>query len=124
MLHPFFSTLIRRPDLVVAHLAGYGSLVHEELSDVGKQFVRHAVAWLLAAVLALLFLVFAGTAVMLGCVDETFHWALVAVPGITLLLAILAFAYARQPMAATRFEALKTQLELDIHAMKAAGEQV
>lgn len=40
MVHPVFSVLISRPDLVMDHAAGYAALVQEEASSVGVEVVR------------------------------------------------------------------------------------
>ncbi|MEP6792105.1 MAG: hypothetical protein ABI907_12095, partial [Ramlibacter sp.] len=80
MIHPIFSVLVSRPDLVVDHVAGYASLVHQEASSVGAQVARRAVAWGIAVLSLTVFLVLAGSAVMLGVMYGEFHWVLVAVP--------------------------------------------
>jgi len=81
MLHPLISTLVHRPDLVVEHVSAYAALLQAEASVASGQWVRRALAWALVAAGALLFVVFAGVALMLGLVMDRFHWALVAVPG-------------------------------------------
>ena len=45
MVHPIFSVLITKPELVMEHVAGYASLVREEASSVGKDVARRAIAW-------------------------------------------------------------------------------
>jgi len=123
MLHPLFTLLIRKPELVVEHLAGYGALVHEEVSDVGVQFVSRVAAWAAMAVMGLFFITMAGVAIMLGCVTDTFHWALIAVPGVALAITVGCFLYARTPMPGTRFDGLKAQIEADVQALRIAGER-
>jgi len=123
MLHPLFTLLIRKPELVVEHLAGYGALIHEEVSDVGVQLVSHIGAWMATLVMAIFFIIMTGMAIMLGCVLNTFHWALVLVPGFALLAAIACFLYARTPMPATRFDGLKAQIEADVQSLRIAGER-
>ena len=39
MLHPIFSTVIQRPDLVLGHLSAYGALVGQEAKTAGAQLV-------------------------------------------------------------------------------------
>jgi len=65
----------------------------------------------------------AGVAIMLGCVLDTFHWALVLVPGFALLATIGCFLYARTPMPGTRFDGLKAQIDADVQALRIAGER-
>jgi hypothetical protein len=123
MLHPLFTLLIRKPELVVEHLAAYGSLVHEEVSDVGVQLATRLAAWGAMVVMASVFVTLTGIAVMLGFTLDTFHWALVIVPLVALLATVLCFLYARTPMPATRFDGLKAQIDADVQALRIAGER-
>jgi len=123
MLHPLFTLLIRKPELVVEHLAGYGALIHEEVSDVGVQFASRLAAWVVMAVMAMFFITMTGVAIMLGCVMATFSWALILVPGFALLATIGCYFYARTPMPATRFDGLKAQIDADAQALRIAGER-
>lgn len=121
MLHPIFSVLVHRPELVIDHVAGYAALVQEEASSVGGEVMRRAVAWGVAALSLLVFLVLAGVAVMLGTLHETFHWVLVAAPGVALLIAVLAWNVARQRLPAQAFAELKAQLDADAQALRSIG---
>ena len=82
MIHPIFSVLINRPELVVYHVAGYASLMREEASSVGSQLAQRAIAWGLVAVGSFVFLILLGVAIMLGAMHERFDWALVIVPAV------------------------------------------
>ena len=86
MLHPFFSTIVKRPDLVLDHLSAYAALLHQEAASAGAELLTRVVAWLMAVMLGVVFLGLAGTALMLGLLQNQFHWVLVAVPGAALLL--------------------------------------
>jgi hypothetical protein len=66
MVHPIFSVLITRPELVMDHVAGYAALVQEEASTVGLEVAKRAIAWGVAVIGLLVFLILAGVAVMLG----------------------------------------------------------
>lgn len=121
MLHPLFSILVRRPDLVVDHLSAYGALIHEEASEAGSELLQRGLAWGLVILCAGVFLTLAGVALMLGILLNQFHWVLVAIPAVMLLLLLVAFGKARQPLAATRFEELKVQLDRDAQALRAAA---
>ncbi len=123
MVHPIFSVLITRPELVVDHVAGYAALVQEEASTVGVQVARRAIAWVVAVFGFIVFLVLAGVAVMLGAVQGQFHWALVATPGLALLLSLLAWMVARQRLPSKAFTELKAQLDADAQALRAVGAQ-
>ena len=121
MLHPLFSTIVQRPDLVIDHLSAYGALSHEEASKAGGDFLKRIAAWVVAILAALLFLGLAGTSVMLGFMQNQFHWVLVAVPGVALLLLVFALFIAKKPMESDRFSELKTQLESDAQALRSVA---
>lgn len=123
MFHPLLTVLIRKPDLVVEHLAGYGALVHEELSSLGTELALRAVAWGVTAVMGSVFITLAGVAVMLGAVNGSVHWALFAVPLVTLGIAVASFFYAKKPLSSTRFDEIKAQVDADIQALRIAGER-
>lgn len=121
MLHPLFSTIIRRPDLVAEHVSAYAGLVQQEASSVGNDLIQRGVAWVLAAISVLLFLVFTGVALMLGLLLNQFHWVLVAVPGVMLVFTLLACFRAKSSMPKESFRELKAQLASDAQALKAAA---
>lgn len=121
MLHPVFTTLIKRPDLVADHVTAYVELVQQEASGLGADWVKRGVAWAFAAFGALLFLVLAGVALMLGAVTQ-FHWMLLAVPGTVLLLTLIALSRARTPQREERFKELKAQLQSDAQALREAAD--
>src|SRR3954469_23162444 len=111
IVHPIFSVLVSRPELVVEHLAGYAALAQEEASSVGTELAKRAVAWAVCGFSALMFVLLAGVAVMLGAVHEEFHWALVIVPAIPLVLAVVALNMARQRLPEKAFAELRAQLD-------------
>ena len=121
MLHPLFSTLIRHPDLLVEHISAYGALFHQEATTAGTQLAKRYMAWAVAGLCGLAFVMFAGVAVMMGVLHEQFHWILLAVPGTALLLMLLAIAKAKAPLAEAGFTELKTQINSDIQALRAAS---
>ena len=121
MLHPIFSVLISKPELVMEHVAGYATLVRDEASTAGVQVAKRAIAWGVTLVSLLLFLVLAGVAVMLGAVNDRFHWALLVVPGIALATAVAAFMVARKPLPDKAFGELKAQLDADAELLRSIG---
>lgn len=118
MLHPLFSTLIQRPDLVFDHVSAYGALISEEATQAGSDMIGKAIALVLAILAAILFLGLAGAAVMLGFMQNQFHWVLVIVPGVALALMIVAAVRANRPLTGQRFQALKKQLDSDAQALR------
>ena len=117
ILHPIFSVLIHKPELVFDHVAGYAALVQEEASSVGGEVARRVIAWAVAGVGAIVFLVLAG--VMQG----EFHWILVAVPAVPLVLALLAWNVARKRLPTQAFAELKAQLDADAQTLRTLGAQ-
>jgi len=122
MLHPIFSVLIRKPQLVMAHLAGYAGLIRDEASLVGSQVVGCAVAAAVAVVGALVFLILAGVAAMLAAIQQ-FHWALLVVPAIPLAVAIAATLTAVRKIPHQPFTELRTQLDADVETLRTLGAQ-
>jgi hypothetical protein len=123
MVHPIFAVLIKRPELVIDHVAGYAALVQEEASTVGVQVAKRVIAWGVAVLGLVVFLVLTGVAVMLGVMQGEFHWVLIAAPGAALLLSIGAWSVARQQLPAKAFTELKAQLDADAQALRSVGAQ-
>ncbi len=121
MFHPIFTILVKKPDLVIEHLAGYVALAQEEVSDAGSHMAARAAAWALVGVSGAVFLILAGVAVMMGVMMERFSWVLVLVPGFMLALAIIAVAIARKPLPETAFAEMKKQIDADVKALRIAG---
>lgn len=121
IVHPIFSVLVSRPELVMDHVAGYAALAQEEASSVGTEVAKRAAAWAVCGVGAFLFVVFAGIAIMLGAVHEAFHWALVLVPAVPLALAVAAFVFARKQMPGRAFAELRAQFDADAQALRTLG---
>lgn len=121
MVHPIFSVLISRPELVVDHVAGYAALAREEASSVGSEVARRAIAWAVTVFGFGMFLVLAGVAAMLAAMHERFHMALVLVPGIALAVSIGAWTVARKRLPEKAFSELKAQLDADAQVLRTIG---
>ena len=121
MLHPIFSTVLGHPELVAEHLANYAALVRQETAQAGRGLVARIVAGVLAAASALLALGLIGVAVLLGVLHGSFHWVLVAVPGVAVVIAAFCAWYATRPSPSHGFDDLRSQLEADLQALHDAG---
>ena len=121
MLHPLFSTIVQRPDLVMDHLSAYGSLFHKEASSAGSELLARAVAGVVAILAVVVFLGLAGTAAMLGFSQNQFHWVLIAVPGFALALLIVSVLVALKPSKRERFPELKAQIDSDAQALRSVA---
>ncbi|MDB5845466.1 MAG: hypothetical protein JWP79_2776 [Polaromonas sp.] len=100
------------------HVSAYGSLFHKEAKSAGSDLIARAVAGIAAILAFVVFLALAGMALMLGFVQNQFHWMLVAVPGVVLILAIIATAIAMKPLKSERFPELKAQIDSDAQALR------
>ena len=120
-VHPIFSVLVRRPELVVDHLSGYAALVQQEASSLGLEVARCALASAIAVVSFIVFLVLAGVAVMLGVMNDEFHWVLILAPGLALALGAVATSMAIKSMPTKIFVELRGQVEADAQALRMAG---
>ena len=118
MLHPLFSTVVQRPDLVMDHLSAYGSLFHKEASSAGSELLTRVVAGVIAILALVVFLGLTGTAIMLGLLQNQFHWVLLVVPGVALVLLIVAVLIATKPFKSERFPELKAQFDNDAQALR------
>ena len=120
MLHPLFSTLIQRPDLLVEHVSAYSALFHQEATQAGSVLVKRYLTWIFAGICGLVFVLFAGIALMLGALYNQFHWVLLAVPGSALLLTLIAIAKAKAKAALNEapFTELKAQIDSDVQALR------
>lgn len=121
MVHPIFTVLVAKPELLMEHVAGYASLMRDEASSVGRQVAMRAVAWGVTLFALLVFLILGGVAIMLAAVQEQFSWAFVLVPAFALLLAVAGFTVARKPLPDKAFGELKAQLDADAKALRAIG---
>ena len=121
MLHPLFSTVLQRPDLVVDHLSGYAGLARQEAGMAGSELLTRLVAWAAFGFLTVIFLILAGVALMLGFTQNAFQWVLVLVPGSILLLMVIAMVIAKKPLKSERFPELKAQLRKDAHSLRAVA---
>lgn len=118
MLHPLFSTAIQRPDLVVDHVSAYSALIGQEAKAAGSHYLKRLVASLVAIMCGAVFMSLAGMALMLGMLQNQFHWVLVAVPGTALLLTLVAIFKAQKLLPADTFAELKAQLARDTSALR------
>ncbi len=100
------------------HLSAYGSLFHKEAATAGSDLLARVIAGVVAILALVVFLGLAGTAVMLGFVVNQFHWALVAVPAVALVLLIIAVMVAMRPLKSERFPELKAQIDSDAQALR------
>ena len=122
MLHPIYTTVLGHPELVADHLANYMALVREEAGEATRRIVARIIAGVLAAISAIMAFGLIGIAAMLGVMHGSFHWGLVAVPAVPVVVAVVAGYYASRPANLDGFEDIRAQLEADVRALHMAGE--
>lgn len=123
MLHPIYTTLLSRPELVADHLANYAGLVREEAGQTAKRLIARTVAGVTAVISALMALGLIGIAVMLGVMHGQFHWVLVVVPAVAVAIALIGAYVAARPTEMGGFEEVKAQIDADVQALHLIGEQ-
>ncbi len=120
LLHPVFPALMRRPELLLDHAAGYLALVREEAQATSGEVISRMLSWAVAVLGFITFAVLAGVAAMLWAVTQQTHWMLLLVPGTALAVAAVAFMQARQPLARPLLAELRRQLDEDAQALRVA----
>ena len=120
-MHPLLLTIIRRPDLAINHLSAYAALLAQEANQASKSFLNRVLVRLIAFMFGVVSVIFAGTALMLGILQNQFHWILLAVPGVMLLCTFFALAWAKQADFSGHFANIKSQLSNDMQALRAAS---
>lgn len=121
MLHPIYSVLLRRPELLIDHAAAYAALVREEACATGSELGKRAVAGTVAVLGFIMFLVLAGMAAMIGALEGRFHWMLLLVPGTALAVAAVGLQQARRKLPYPVFAEVRAQLEADAQALRTLG---
>lgn len=79
--------------------------------------LARVVAGLVAILALVVFLTMTGTALMLGFMNNQFHWILLVVPGASFVLLIIAVTIAKKPLKSEKFPELKAQIESDTRAL-------
>jgi hypothetical protein len=120
-MHPLLLTIIRRPDLVINHISAYASLLAQEANLASQSLVNHVLIWLIAVFSVAICVVLSGTALMLGVLQNQFHWILVVVPGAMALCAVCGFAWAKKSVCVSHFSNVKSQLLSDAAVLSAAA---
>lgn len=122
MIHPIYMTALRRPDLVAAHLRNHVELVKKELGDAGRSIAYKVAGAIMALVALVLALGLTGTALMLGALHGSFHWALLAVPGVAWVLTIAGVIVAMKSSLRDDVQDVKDELEADLAVLRTVKE--
>jgi len=124
VIHPFYSTLLTQPGLLVEHLDAYVDLAKAEADSWGSALTSRWILRIVVAICAMLAMVLAAIAAMLaGAIDGAsmpHAWVLLAVPAVPALVALGAWWRLRSLASAPAFAMLRAQLATDLAIMKSA----
>ena len=123
MLYPFLKTLLLRPRLLATHLENYLDLVHSETGISVRQGVVTLLAWIVCVGSFLLSLALAGVAVMFAVMLNNFHWALVLIPVVPLLIGVVAAGVACRKVNYSPLLEIRQQLAADLKMFDTAGDR-
>ena len=123
MIHPLIHLAARHPELLAEHGEAYVALVGKELSNWRASLIRRVIMAVVAAVAALLALIFIGVAVMLwGATsdgDMRSPWLLIAPPVLMLLVTIVTGLIASKGgLGSPLFTDVKAQVRADLAMLR------
>jgi hypothetical protein len=105
----------QRPDLIVDHLLAYSTLARNEFALSKKRLVRRALAAAIGLASAFSFVMLAGVALMLASIGTvSTPWILWAVPGVMLVVSIVASIVALSDATPVPTESVGSQLQRDL----------
>jgi len=127
MIHPLFSTLVTRPELLVEHLGAYAQLARVEASDAGALLRQRVRLMLMLGTGLSLGAGLGGAALLLVAAvplqQMPAPWLLALVPALPLGLALYSALRLRQQDFSGSFELLRQQFAFDTSLLREAGER-
>lgn len=125
MIHPLFRLVAAEPQMVADHLGGYCDLLGDELREVGSDWTRRLLLRFAAVGLAAVAFALAGAAIMLWAVTapDDLHaaWALVVVPLVPVVAALVCALAARGAGPEVGFSSLRKQFAEDARLLREAA---
>lgn len=117
LIHPLLRLAIKEPHLLAAHLSAYVALAGEELSKTSSSLALRIGLYAGAAVMAVIGLILVGMDLLLIAAtpsDGWTPWALIVVPSVPLVAAVIMVLVARAKPVEQAFDTLKRQLDADL----------
>jgi uncharacterized membrane protein YqjE len=118
MLHPLLHLIATQPHLLADHAQAYAELAAIEVGEFSAAWKRRAVLLTVAAFCMGLAVVLAGVAVMLWSVLPVSQmqapWALVAVPGVLVVVSVVCLLAGRSRSQTSAFANLRAQVKSDV----------
>lgn len=123
MLFTLFKAILLQPQLMAQHAQNYAELVSSEAHANARHWFVTLLAWISCIVCVGLFLAFVGFAVMIGCLQERFHWVLVVIPVVPLVFALIAAWVGMQKNNRASLRLILNQLSADIAVLSGTTPQ-
>jgi hypothetical protein len=124
-MHPMLHLIASRPSLLAQHAGAYAELVNAEVQAFVAFGKRRALLMAMALFSVGTSAVLTGVALMLWGVlpqaNMQAPWALVAVPVVPALLALVCFISARSASSTVGFDNLRAQVQADMALLTEAG---
>lgn len=121
MIHPLLRLVVTQPHLLADHAGAYADLVGGEAARTAKAYAIRAAAGLLAFVLAIIFLILAGVALIFWAVTPASNiqapWALIVGPAVPAILAVVAVLVALKETESP-FAEIKQQVAADLSMLR------
>ncbi len=125
MIHPLIRLMATRPQLLADHVSAYAALIGSEVQQVKSKLIVRLVLLGIALCFFGVSVVLTGVSLMLWAITPELttggKWALVLVPGLPALGAVISGLYARRPIADTAFSTIQAQLDADARLLTEAG---
>lgn len=117
MIYALLKAAVLKPRLLAAHLHNYGEFIRSEMQGTVRQWAVKAVAFAVFGIGMLAFLILSGVAAMIGVLLNQYHWVLLAVPAVPLVVAFVALIVALQKTAGQGMNNIKQQFAADMQAL-------
>ena len=121
-MHPLLHLIATQPHLLAEHAVAYADLLGEELGSASAQWKRRAALGAMALCLLGVGVVLGGVAIMLWAVVPTESmrapWALIVVPLVPLIGAVVCMVAARADAKANPFETVRMQVKADVAMLR------
>ena len=122
MIHPLLRLIATEPQVLGDHVEAYADLVGDEVRKTGAAWSLRLGLYAAALCLAGVGMVLTGMALMLWAAlppsGLQAPWVLVAVPGVTFLLALVCILIARRNPVESAFDNVKKQLSADMAMLR------
>lgn len=122
MIHPLLRLAATQPHLLGDHVEAYASMIGEEVSKASTSWAVRIGLLLAALALAVVGLVLTGVSLLLVAAlpasDYQAPWALIVVPLVPFVIAVVCAMVARSKPPASAFETIKGQLNADMAMLR------